>query len=286
MLNAAMDGRLTQSKFLAGISEHDQQLILGVAGQRSVAAKEIILRGGDTATSLFLLVEGRARYYHITAKGEELLLLWVTPGDVFGLGTLLRIRPRILARLRLSRVASCSYGSIQSFAGYPVFTHSCQKTPCASPWAIWQLMSIAMPGLLQDLQSSGWPKLSCGLDTALVERIQRESTSTLPTSNSEALQMSEFSPRAAYLVGGNDRARSQKNGAGYAFTPPSTSSTSSCFRTQSSPTTADKSLHCAGARNSTAARATSLMFALPLISRRNSTGIISFNDVPANFRRA
>jgi CRP-like cAMP-binding protein len=89
LLSKTADTRSTQSKFLAGLSEHDQQLILDVAEQRSIAAKESIIHGGDRAAFLFLLLRGRAKYYHVTGDGEELLLFWLTPGDVFGLGTLL-----------------------------------------------------------------------------------------------------------------------------------------------------------------------------------------------------
>jgi CRP/FNR family transcriptional regulator, nitrogen oxide reductase regulator len=87
------NSRSTHSKLFAGVPEHERQLIVGVAQNRNVTAKEIIIRGGDRATAMFLLLEGRAKYYHVTEKGEEVLLLWVTPGDVFGLGTLLRNPP-------------------------------------------------------------------------------------------------------------------------------------------------------------------------------------------------
>jgi CRP/FNR family transcriptional regulator, nitrogen oxide reductase regulator len=95
-LSTAADTRPSKSKLLAGLSEHDQGLILRVAEQRSAPGKEVVIHGGERAAFLFLLLEGRAKYYHVTAECEELLLFWLTPGDVFGLGTLLKNPPAYL----------------------------------------------------------------------------------------------------------------------------------------------------------------------------------------------
>jgi CRP/FNR family transcriptional regulator, nitrogen oxide reductase regulator len=83
----------TQSKLLAGIPDHDQQLILGIAEPRRVSAREMIIRCGEQADVLFLLYEGNVKYYRVTDRGEELVLWWLTPGDVFGLATLLKKPP-------------------------------------------------------------------------------------------------------------------------------------------------------------------------------------------------
>lgn len=52
-----------------------------------------IITGGDIATHLFLVSSGKVKYYRLTRSGEEILLDWLTPGDVFGLGTLLKNPP-------------------------------------------------------------------------------------------------------------------------------------------------------------------------------------------------
>jgi CRP/FNR family transcriptional regulator, nitrogen oxide reductase regulator len=52
-----------------------------------------IISGGDLATHLFLVSSGKIKYYRLTKSGEEVLLQWLTPGDVFGLGTLLKSPP-------------------------------------------------------------------------------------------------------------------------------------------------------------------------------------------------
>src|SRR5258708_39173362 len=73
----------TQSRFLAGISPHDQRSILGIAVQRRFSAKETIIHCGDEAVCLFLRREGNVKYYRVTGKGDEMLLCGLTPGDSF-----------------------------------------------------------------------------------------------------------------------------------------------------------------------------------------------------------
>jgi CRP-like cAMP-binding protein len=57
----------------------------------------VILSAGDPASSLFLLTQGRAKYYRATRKGEEVVLWWLGPGDSFGIGTLLIMSWRYIA---------------------------------------------------------------------------------------------------------------------------------------------------------------------------------------------
>lgn len=78
------------SQFLCSIPSYDKKLILGTAECRTLAAKHTLIHYGDKATHLFLLRSGNARYFRITRQGQELLLHWLVPGDVFGLVTLLR----------------------------------------------------------------------------------------------------------------------------------------------------------------------------------------------------
>jgi CRP/FNR family transcriptional regulator, nitrogen oxide reductase regulator len=82
-----------ESTFLSGITDVSRKRILAVAEYRSAAAKGMLIRGGEKAAHLFLLHSGTARYYHVTKQGEEILLRWLVPGDVFGIGTLLKHPP-------------------------------------------------------------------------------------------------------------------------------------------------------------------------------------------------
>src|SRR5207247_1951835 len=79
----------TPTKFLSGLTPAQKKLVLQSAELRKVQADRVIVNAGDPATSLFLLKHGRAKYYRITKKGEEVVLWWLTAGDTFGIGTLL-----------------------------------------------------------------------------------------------------------------------------------------------------------------------------------------------------
>ena len=85
------------SKLLFGLTPAQKKRILQAAERRHVTANQVILRTGDPATSLFLLTHGRAKYYRVTKKGEEVPLLWLAPGDAFGIGTLLAMPLRYIA---------------------------------------------------------------------------------------------------------------------------------------------------------------------------------------------
>lgn len=79
----------TPPKFLSGLTAAQQRVVIQSAEVRKVRANRVICRTGEPATNLFLLKEGRAKYYRVTKKGEEVVLWWLTAGDTFGIGTLL-----------------------------------------------------------------------------------------------------------------------------------------------------------------------------------------------------
>ena len=83
---------MAECQLFAGLHERDRRKIAEMAEWRSVR-DELITRVGEKASHLFVLATGRAKYYRITKSGQELLLWWLRPGDVFGLATLLRDPP-------------------------------------------------------------------------------------------------------------------------------------------------------------------------------------------------
>ena len=113
----------SESKFLAGIPVRDQRLILGVAERRCVSAKQMIVQSGDPALCLFLLQDGNVKYYRVTDQGEELLLGWLTPGDVFGLATLVKDPPGYMGSAQADKdcvLWAWDHPSIRSLSGvYP-----------------------------------------------------------------------------------------------------------------------------------------------------------------------
>lgn len=74
---------------LAHLGPVDLEKILAMATVRPIAKKQIIVNRGEIAEYLFILREGRIRYYMTTKRGEEIVFRWITPGDCFGLGTIL-----------------------------------------------------------------------------------------------------------------------------------------------------------------------------------------------------
>ena len=78
------------STFLAGLEQAATRAILDASEFRWVRANHPITVGGNPATHFFMVQAGRARYCHLTKKGELVLLAQLVPGDVIGLMTLLK----------------------------------------------------------------------------------------------------------------------------------------------------------------------------------------------------
>jgi CRP-like cAMP-binding protein len=85
------------SDFLAGLDQAATRAILGAAEFRWVPAKRAIATEGQPATHLFLVQEGRARYCHLTKKGELVLLAQLATGQAIGMSTLLKNPPAYMA---------------------------------------------------------------------------------------------------------------------------------------------------------------------------------------------
>ena len=98
--STAAPAKTPTPRLLTGIEEEAVSKILAVGRTTKVAARQMILTGGEEAKHLFLLSGGAVRYYRTTKSGTEVLLSWLIPGDVFGLGTLLRNPPAYLGSAR------------------------------------------------------------------------------------------------------------------------------------------------------------------------------------------
>ena len=95
--------QLADSQFLSGITDQCRGSVLACAEYRKIAAKEIIFHGGEKATHLFILFSGEAKYYRLNRHGEELLLRWLVPGDVFGIATLLKDPPNYMGSVQTTK---------------------------------------------------------------------------------------------------------------------------------------------------------------------------------------
>lgn len=78
-----------KSKFLEGFSPLDLNVILTAAKQQRFVSDYVVVNQGDSPDHMFLLTEGRARFFVNTPEGKKILLLWLTPGEVFGGAALL-----------------------------------------------------------------------------------------------------------------------------------------------------------------------------------------------------
>lgn len=79
-----------ESRLLEGLAQRDREIIISAARPRHYAANSVVVNQGHPADHLFLLTGGRARFFFNTYEGRKLLLLWLTPGDIFGGIALLR----------------------------------------------------------------------------------------------------------------------------------------------------------------------------------------------------
>jgi len=84
-------GTNSRWRFLGGILPSDANIILAAARPRRFLANSIVVSQGNSADHLFLLTKGRARFFFNTHDGRKVLLLWLTPGEIFGVASLLSV---------------------------------------------------------------------------------------------------------------------------------------------------------------------------------------------------
>src|SRR5262245_16614160 len=90
--SAAMQAMQENSRpptLLSGFTADQSRLILQSAERWRLAPNNVIMYGGQPATSLFQLIEGTAKFFRVTKNGDEVLLWWLSSGDTFGIATLL-----------------------------------------------------------------------------------------------------------------------------------------------------------------------------------------------------
>lgn len=72
------------TELLQGLDQRELDVILAGATRRRFLSGSVITRQGDPAEQLLLLCKGRARYFLETFQGKKLILIWITPGQIFG----------------------------------------------------------------------------------------------------------------------------------------------------------------------------------------------------------
>lgn len=86
-----------KSEFLSGLEPPALDALLAAARVRHIERKHIVFATGDPATHCFLLRAGRVQYHRTTKSGDDILLRWLLPGDVFGVVSLLKNPPTYIA---------------------------------------------------------------------------------------------------------------------------------------------------------------------------------------------
>jgi CRP-like cAMP-binding protein len=79
-------------EFLQGMAPGNVATVLQAATLWRIPARSVIAREGDPADELFLILQGRARTFTTTSRGEKVLLMRIPPGDPSG-GRALLVRP-------------------------------------------------------------------------------------------------------------------------------------------------------------------------------------------------
>jgi CRP-like cAMP-binding protein len=77
-----------RTELLRGLKQQEIDVILTAAKLRRFRASSVITHRSDPADRLFLLWKGRARYFFNTPDGKKLILIWITPGHIFGAAAL------------------------------------------------------------------------------------------------------------------------------------------------------------------------------------------------------
>ena len=60
--------------FVSRLCERDHQDLLSLAARRQIHKGTLIFQTGETATHVYLLATGRAKIFHLSPSGKELLL--------------------------------------------------------------------------------------------------------------------------------------------------------------------------------------------------------------------
>jgi CRP-like cAMP-binding protein len=71
-------------RLLEGFAASDVAVILGAATLQRFQAHMLIAHETESAGKFFMILEGRARTFTMTRKGDKVLLFWIPPGDVSG----------------------------------------------------------------------------------------------------------------------------------------------------------------------------------------------------------
>lgn len=68
----------------SGLDEAELERLSHVAGRRRAVRGEQVVRAGESADALLILLTGRAKVTNFDEEGREIILAWLGPGEFFG----------------------------------------------------------------------------------------------------------------------------------------------------------------------------------------------------------
>jgi CRP/FNR family transcriptional regulator, nitrogen oxide reductase regulator len=93
----ALTGRLDKTLIAGldafeGLSEEDLRYILSHARVRRCEKNEIVFRQGTQADAFFVLLDGHVKAFQTTSEGQQVILRFVIPGEIFGFAVAIGLR--------------------------------------------------------------------------------------------------------------------------------------------------------------------------------------------------
>ncbi len=80
--------------FVSRLCERDHQDLLALASRRPLHKGTLIFQAGDPSTHVYMLETGRAKIFHLSPAGKEVLLWFCFPGELFGLAEIFQDEER------------------------------------------------------------------------------------------------------------------------------------------------------------------------------------------------
>ncbi len=80
--------------FVSSLCERDHQDLMALASRRQLNKGALIFQAADPSTHVYLLETGRAKIFHLSPAGREVLLWFCFPGEIFGLAEIFQNEDR------------------------------------------------------------------------------------------------------------------------------------------------------------------------------------------------
>lgn len=80
--------KASASQLFHGLSDADIKSVLAKASKLKFHRYSVAINQDHPADRLYVLAQGRARFFVVTRDGRKVILRWIVPGDVFGVAAI------------------------------------------------------------------------------------------------------------------------------------------------------------------------------------------------------